>query len=226
MSTSVLPWTFPVDSSRFGERLHAQEQVVNGDTLHRQLTTVPAVVVFLSAGDHERNAIVAELQERGCSVQALDLHAKNFPDPSGVVHELAATLRWRSKLGCSATALAISAPRRADHLDAQRLEFPRLTIDRRRYEVHVDQQLIEFSKTELDLLFILASFPEIVLSRRELVEACKGESYPATDRSIDVQIVGVRRKLGPVRDYLQTVRGAGYRFVPPKHDVRTASRPR
>jgi two-component system, OmpR family, alkaline phosphatase synthesis response regulator PhoP len=51
-----------------------------------------------------------------------------------------------------------------------------------------------------------------VYSRAQIVEAVRGDGYPVTDRSVDVQIVGLRRKLGAAGTYIETVRGVGYRF--------------
>ena len=48
------------------------------------------------------------------------------------------------------------------------------------------------------------------------MDAVRGENYPVTDRSVDVQIAGLRKKLGEYSAYVETVRGVGYRF---KEDV-------
>jgi two-component system phosphate regulon response regulator PhoB len=45
------------------------------------------------------------------------------------------------------------------------------------------------------------------------VDAVRGDGYPVTDRSVDVQIVGLRKKLGSLGKYIETVRGVGYRFM-------------
>lgn len=93
------------------------------------------------------------------------------------------------------------------------LRFDELTIDVRRREVRVDGKSIALTKSEFDLLAVLADQPGIVFSRREIVLAYKGIDYPVDDRSIDVQMVNVRRKLGRAATRLQTIRGVGYRFV-------------
>ncbi len=54
--------------------------------------------------------------------------------------------------------------------------------------------------------------PGVVFSRYQIVDAVHGEDYPVTDRSVDVQIVGLRRKLGAYGDRIETVRGVGYRL--------------
>ena len=52
-------------------------------------------------------------------------------------------------------------------------------------------------------------------SRSEIVDAVRGDNYPVTDRSVDVQIAGLRKKLGQYSSYIETVRGVGYRFRDP-----------
>jgi two-component system phosphate regulon response regulator PhoB len=51
-----------------------------------------------------------------------------------------------------------------------------------------------------------------VFTRFQIVESVRGEGYPVTDRSVDVHVVGLRKKLGAAGKYIQTVRGVGYRF--------------
>ena len=62
------------------------------------------------------------------------------------------------------------------------------------------------------MLQLLASRPGWVFSRYQIVEAVRGEDYSVTDRAVDVQIVGLRKKLGRAGKYVETVRGVGYRF--------------
>ncbi len=87
-----------------------------------------------------------------------------------------------------------------------------LTIDPRRHEVMVGDEPIQLTYTEFRLLQFLAIRPGWVFTRYQIVDAIRGEDYPVTDRSVDVQVVGLRRKLGAAGKYIQTVRGVGYRF--------------
>ena len=59
---------------------------------------------------------------------------------------------------------------------------------------------------------MLMKRPGWVFTRNQIINAVKGDDYPVTDRSIDVQIVGLRKKLGASGKYIETVRGVGYRF--------------
>ncbi len=81
-----------------------------------------------------------------------------------------------------------------------------------RHEVLVHGNPVEMTLSELRILHLLASRPGWVLTREQIVEAVRGEGYPVTDRAVDVHIVAIRRKLGARADYIETVRGVGYRF--------------
>jgi len=81
-----------------------------------------------------------------------------------------------------------------------------------RHEVTLKGKPIDLTLSEFRLLHFLAGRPGWVFTRYQIVNAIKGEDYPVTDRSIDVQIVGLRKKLGSYSKYIETVRGVGYRF--------------
>jgi two-component system phosphate regulon response regulator PhoB len=72
---------------------------------------------------------------------------------------------------------------------------------------------VELTFTEFRILLLLASRPGWVFSRTQIVDAVHGEGYAVTDRAVDVQIVGLRKKLGSCGRYIETVRGIGYRFM-------------
>jgi two-component system phosphate regulon response regulator PhoB len=81
-----------------------------------------------------------------------------------------------------------------------------------RNEVLVADESVELTYTEFRVLSLLASRPGWVFSRTQIVDAVRGEGYAVTDRAVDVQIVGLRKKLGECGRYIETVRGVGYRF--------------
>ena len=81
-----------------------------------------------------------------------------------------------------------------------------------RRTVHVNDEPVDLTFTEFQILHTLAKRPGWVYTRYQIVEAVRGGDYPVTDRSVDVQIVGLRKKLGRWGDYIETVRGVGYRF--------------
>ncbi|MFH1144791.1 MAG: response regulator transcription factor [Candidatus Eisenbacteria bacterium] len=87
-----------------------------------------------------------------------------------------------------------------------------IVINPGRHEVQVAGQGIELTYTEFRLLQLLAARPGWVFTRYQIVNAIRGEEYPVTERSVDVQVVGLRKKLGPAGQHIETVRGVGYRF--------------
>ena len=90
--------------------------------------------------------------------------------------------------------------------------FNDLEIHSGRREVQVSGQPIALTFTEFGILHFLAARPGWVFTRSQIVEAVRGDDYSVTDRSVDFQIVGLRKKLGSSAQYIQTVRGVGYKF--------------
>ncbi len=87
-----------------------------------------------------------------------------------------------------------------------------LEIHPGRREVLVKGKQVQLTYTEFGILDSLARRPGWVFTRYQIVDAVRGDDYPVTDRSVDVQIVGLRKKLGEAGKYIETVRGVGYRF--------------
>jgi two-component system alkaline phosphatase synthesis response regulator PhoP len=90
-----------------------------------------------------------------------------------------------------------------------------LEIDPGRHELKVDGKQVDLTYTEFRVLQVLAQRPGWVFTRYQIVDAVRGDDYPVTDRSVDVQVVGLRKKLGKAGKYIETVRGIGYRFKDP-----------
>ena len=95
---------------------------------------------------------------------------------------------------------------------AEPLVFGELSIHPGKRDVLVRNERIVLTNLEFMVLHFLARRPEWVYTRYQIVEGVRGSNYPVTDRSVDVLIVGLRKKLGTAGDYIETVRGAGYRF--------------
>jgi phosphate regulon transcriptional regulator PhoB len=88
----------------------------------------------------------------------------------------------------------------------------KLTIDLGRREVNCGGRTIVLTATEFRLLQYLAGHPGRVFSRSQLIDGALGQDVSVVDRTIDVHITGLRRKLGDCGDWIETVRGFGYRF--------------
>jgi two-component system phosphate regulon response regulator PhoB len=92
------------------------------------------------------------------------------------------------------------------------IDVHELSIHPGRHEVTLAGQQVELTYTEFALLQFLARRPGWAYTRTQIVDAVKGEDYPVTERSVDVQVAGLRKKLGEFGTYIETVRGVGYRF--------------
>ena len=92
------------------------------------------------------------------------------------------------------------------------IKFHNAVIHPGRHQVLVDGAKVELSATEFRVLCVLARKPGWVFTREQILDAIHGEShYAITERAVDVQIVSLRRKLGTAGQYIETVRGVGYR---------------
>ena len=92
------------------------------------------------------------------------------------------------------------------------IKIHELTIHSGRRSVLAGDTPLDLTFTEFQVLYFLAKRPGWVFTRSQIVDAVRGDDYPVTDRSVDVQIVGLRKKLGRFGEYIETVRGVGYRF--------------
>ncbi|VGO19044.1 response regulator [Pontiella sulfatireligans] len=101
-----------------------------------------------------------------------------------------------------------SAPAANDDL----IRMHDISIDVARHKVAVGGADVTLTFTEFKVLQLMASQPGRVFTRYQIVDAVHGDDYPVTDRSVDVQIVGLRKKLGEAGTCIETVRGIGYRF--------------
>ena len=101
--------------------------------------------------------------------------------------------------------------RRREELETT-IDAHALSIHPGRHEATLAGLPLELTYTEFALLQFLAKRPGWAYTRMQIVDAVKGEDYPVTERSVDVQVAGLRRKLGEHGHYVETVRGVGYRF--------------
>jgi len=174
---------------------------IDGLSLCRQLKTDPrtrGVAVILLTAKGEETDIVA-----GLTVGADDYIAKPF-SPRVLVARVKAVLRRASRQP--------TAEPETD--DSQCIAVHDLKIHVGRHEVLVAGEPVELTATEFRILHFLARRPGWVFSRQQILDGLYGDSCVVTERAVDVQIVGLRKKLGMAGSYIQTVRGVGYRFKP------------
>jgi len=87
-----------------------------------------------------------------------------------------------------------------------------LEIDKGRHEVRLNNEQVHLTMTEFGILALLAGKPGWVFTRQQLIDSVRGYDFLVTPRAMDVQIFGLRKKLGEAGDAIETVRGIGYRF--------------
>ena len=158
--------------------------------VREQHATATLPIVMLTARAEESDVVI------GLELGADDYLTKPF-SPRVLIARIRAVLRRRT------------APGRDEE---QSIVLPNLTIHPGRHQVLVDGKPITLSATEFKLLHYLAGRPGWVFTRDQLIDAVHGQDYPVTDRSVDVHVVALRKKLGDAGDYIETVRGIGYRF--------------
>lgn len=116
----------------------------------------------------------------------------------------------RARLRVSPVQKSMPAPARPE---MECITIGDLVINPGRHEVlYKGKAVPQLTFTEFGILHFLARHPGWVFNRAQIVAGVRGEEYPVTDRAVDVQVAGLRKKLGAACDCIQTVRGVGYRF--------------
>ncbi|MBE0670290.1 MAG: response regulator transcription factor [Anaerolineales bacterium] len=148
-------------------------------------------VIMLTARTEETDKVI------GLSVGADDYVTKPFSPRELVARVKAALRRLQTRAGTSGVRSVLS--------------FKHVRIDAGAHTVHVNDELIELTSIEFDLLHALAENHGRVLSREQLLEKVWGGEYFGEMRVVDVHLGHVRQKLGS-DEFIATVRGVGYRF--------------
>ena len=159
--------------------------------LKEKSSTRDTPIVMLTAKGEEADVVT------GLEVGADDYVTKPF-SPRILIARIKAVIRRRSGV--------------VDE-DSEVLKIHDLSIHKGRRHVTATGKSLDLTYTEFQVLCFLARRPGWVFTRSQIVDAVRGDDYPVTDRSVDVQIVGLRKKLGSLGKYIETVRGVGYRFM-------------
>ncbi|MDC7224405.1 MAG: response regulator transcription factor [Spirochaetales bacterium] len=159
--------------------------------LRGEKSTQNIPIIMLTARSEEENMV------KGLELGADDYVTKPF-SPRVLVARVKAVLRRKGVLKETTSHRVVS--------------LHGISIDPARHEVRAGGKSITLSATEFSILYFLAENPGWVFSRSQIIDAVKGEDYPVTSRSVDVQILGIRKKLGGKGDCIETVRGVGYRM--------------
>ncbi len=110
---------------------------------------------------------------------------------------------------------ALMRRRRSDAMDDDIINIEGIHIHLKKRTVQIDGIEVDLTYSEFQILTLLASHPGWVYTRNQIIKHVHGDFYPVTDRSVDVQIVGLRKKILNKGELIQTVRGVGYKF---KHE--------
>ncbi len=172
--------------------------VISGVDVCKQLRAMPEtremLILMLSALGEESDQVI------GFAVGADDYVVKPVESYAVLLQRLKAHLR-----------------RREQNVDvgSDRISNSGVTVDRRRYRVEINHEQIKVTKSEFRLLDTLIRQPGRAFDRTELVDAALGEDTMVLERTIDVHIRSLRKKMGDAADLIETVRGIGYRFAEP-----------
>lgn len=171
---------------------------IDGLEVCRRLRGLPETqaiqILMLTAKSEEGDQLV------GFSVGADDYVVKPF-SVRILMERIKALVRRRSQGESSGDSdLAISGP---------------ISVDRIRHKILVDGKPIEFTASEFRLLESLVRAPGRVFDRTELIELALGADTLVLERTIDVHVRSIRKKLGRFADLVETVRGVGYRYREP-----------
>jgi two-component system, OmpR family, alkaline phosphatase synthesis response regulator PhoP len=147
-------------------------------------------IIMLSAKGEETDIIT------GLELGADDYITKPF-SPKIFLARIKAVIRKHSNLSVDTQAV---------------LHHNGISIHPGRRIIKINGQNVDLTYTEFQILYYLAGKPGWVFTRNQIVDAVRGDNYSVTDRSVDVQMVGLRKKLGSYGKYLETVRNVGYRF--------------
>jgi two-component system, OmpR family, alkaline phosphatase synthesis response regulator PhoP len=160
------------------------------NTLKRDHRTANIPVVMLTARGEEADIV------SGLELGADDYITKPF-SPRVLLARIKAVLRRKMKAPIEEQAV---------------IKLKDLVVHPGRHEVTVRSKRVDLTSTEFRILHLLARRPGWVFTRQQIIDAARGEDYAVTDRSVDVHISGLRKKLGPLGEQVETVHGVGYRF--------------
>jgi two-component system, OmpR family, alkaline phosphatase synthesis response regulator PhoP len=159
-------------------------------SLKRDAATQAVPIVVLTAKGEETDVVA------GLEMGADDYITKPF-SPKVLIARMRAVLRRKATGPID---------------DAATLHVHDMVIHPGRHEVLVHDKAVPLTATEFRVLHILARRPGWVFTRCQIAELVHGGDNVVTDRSVDVQIVGLRKKLEAAGQYIETIRGVGYRF--------------
>jgi len=140
-------------------------------------------------------------------IKGLDLGADDYVTKPFSPGELLARIR--------------AALRRTEEKNQTEITIGNLTVNYETHKVFLEDEPVDLTPTEFKILSTLANQPRRVFSRPDLIHAALGYGYEGFERTIDVHIKNIRKKIEPDHKnptYITTVHGIGYKFDPPLND--------
>jgi two-component system phosphate regulon response regulator PhoB len=147
--------------------------------------------------------IVSARTDESDIIMGLELGADNYLSKPFSPKVLVANVR---------ALLRRAAQRPQEAVPDEKIQVGKLRIDGERHEAYWDKALLNLTASEFSLLKLLASSPGRVYTRNQIITAMRGDDYPVTERSIDVQVASLRRKMQSGSSSIKTVWGIGYSF--------------
>ena len=153
----------------------------------RELTTIP--ILFLSAKSAELDKVLG-----------LELGADDYLTKPFSIHELIA--RVKAIMRRSQTKQELSPK--------EILTYNAISLYPDKFQVTIDNQNIDLTKTEFLILKLFMQYPGKIFSRDNIIDSIRGDNVYVIDRTIDVHIMNLRKKLGTYKDAIKTYSGVGY----------------
>ncbi|MBN1499590.1 MAG: response regulator [Spirochaetes bacterium] len=153
-------------------------------------------VIFLSAKSEEFDKVL------GLELGGDDYLTKPFSIKE-LISRIKAVLRRSSSAGSSNTEKSSST---------QIIKYKGLELNPESYRLTIDSKNVKLTKTEFELLHLFLRTPEKVFSRDNIIDSVRGNNVYVVDRTIDVHIMNLRKKLGPYKNIVTTFSGVGYGF--------------
>ena len=158
----------------------------------KQFSSIP--IIMLTAKGEEEDVVT------GFECGADDYITKPF-SPKVLIARIKAVLRR-----------SVEKEQQKDETRATSITIGELHINKGKHEVKCKGEELQLTATEFGILELLAGKPGWVFTRQQIIDSVRGYDFLITPRAIDVQIFGLRKKMGEYGKMIETVRGIGYRF--------------
>jgi two-component system phosphate regulon response regulator PhoB len=173
--------------------------------LRKRPETAETPIIFCTALDSEADMI------NGLDIGADDYISKPF-SLATVLARVRSVLRRTKRTVASSAAVDTTKAEEEQQTDEGIIRFETLAVNDRDKSCHIDDQEIQLTRKEFDILVLLLSNRGTILSREQIMKRVWSEEVVVLDRTIDVNITRLRKKLGTYGNHIITRTGYGYGF--------------